>query len=128
MALISAGKSNGILDPRGFLSSLFLSRIVKWSFWLVPKLNAAENHRGMLADGYRCMYCCQAIAISPSGICGVTRMYFETRTCSIFWGREMPFPVLLVYLGLLPWCVWRRGFWLNVHSLAKIQACWKTWT
>lgn len=56
MALISAGKSNGILDPSCFLSSLFLSRIVKWSFWLVTKLNAAENHRGTHADVNPCTY------------------------------------------------------------------------
>lgn len=43
MVLISSGKSNGTLDPSSFLSSLFLSRIVKWSFWLVAKPKAAEN-------------------------------------------------------------------------------------
>lgn len=50
MALISVGKSNGTLDPSSFLSSLFLSRIVKWSFWLLAKPNAAENRCGVHAN------------------------------------------------------------------------------
>lgn len=128
MALISAGKSNGLLDTSCFLSSLFLSRIVKWSFWLVTKLNAAENHSGIPTDVCWCMHVATPLVFTLMEFVELPEYVLKPRLSISFKKEQCFFTTLLVYLELLSWCVLRRGFWLNMHFLARIQACWKTST
>jgi hypothetical protein len=71
---------------------------------------------------------CQTMGIATDGICRVPGIYSETRTCCIFWEKYLCTTTFLVYLWILPRFLLRWGFWLNMHSLAKRQACWKTWT
>lgn len=128
MALISAGKSNGILDASCCLSSLFLSRIVKWSFWLVTKLNATENHGGIRAGVPRRRCCAKPSVFTLMGLWGPQNITWHQDTVSLLREKRSFHPhTLSLPITSSPVLV-KMGFWLSMSSLAKIQACWKTCT